>query len=393
MPPHFNPLPLGRGQGEGNAVFSVLAQDSSSKARAGVLRTPRGEVPTPVFMPVATQASVKTVSQEDLKLLGVRAILANSYHLYLRPGLDTVKAAGGLHKFMGYDGMILTDSGGFQVLSQAGLRDIDDDGVSFRSHIDGSAHRLTPEKVIEIQSALGSDCWTTLDHCPPYPSSEKEAEAALGRTLRWTERSVPALNRARESGKECLFFPIAQGSFFPELRRRAAEHMGEIPADGVSIGGFSVGEPKDMTWDILSRTTEFLPKDKPRYLMGVGTPEDLWSAVACGIDMMDCVYPTRVARNGGVMTRRGQFNIGNSPFRKDFSALDPDCGCFVCAGYSRAYLSHLFRAKELAALRLLTFHNLQLMADVAAQIRRAIVEGRFTDERKRFLSVFRAAKS
>ncbi|MDE2314540.1 MAG: tRNA guanosine(34) transglycosylase Tgt [Elusimicrobia bacterium] len=372
-------------------VFTVEASDASSKARAGVLRTRRGTlVPTPVFMPVATQASVKAVSQEDLELLGVRAILANSYHLYLRPGLETVAAAGGLHRFMRYDGMILTDSGGFQVLSLAGLRDIDDDGVSFRSHLDGSPHRLTPEKVIDIQASLGSDCWTTLDHCPPYPASEAEAAKALARTLDWTERSVPALKRQRESGKECLFFPIAQGSFYPELRRRAAEHMGEIPADGVSLGGFSVGEPKDVTWDALNRIVDFLPPEKPRYLMGVGTPQDLWDAIACGVDMMDCVYPTRVARNGGVMSRKGQFNIGNSPMRRDFSPLDPECGCFVCKGYTRAYLSHLFRAKELAVLRLLTYHNLQLMADVAAMIRRAIVEGRFAQERARFFSAFRA---
>ncbi|MDE1977599.1 MAG: queuine tRNA-ribosyltransferase family protein, partial [Elusimicrobia bacterium] len=203
-------------------------------------------------------------------------------------------------------------------------------------------------------------------------------------------RSVPALKRQRESGKECLFFPIAQGSFYPELRRRAAEHMGEIPADGVSLGGFSVGEPKDVTWDALNRIVDFLPPEKPRYLMGVGTPQDLWDAIACGVDMMDCVYPTRVARNGGVMSRKGQFNIGNSPMRRDFSPLDPECGCFVCKGYTRAYLSHLFRAKELAVLRLLTYHNLQLMADVAAMIRRAIVEGRFAQERARFFSAFRA---
>ncbi|MHB2026468.1 MAG: tRNA guanosine(34) transglycosylase Tgt [Elusimicrobiota bacterium] len=372
-----------------NAKFVINARDSSSKARAGILKTSRGDIPTPVFMPVATQASVKAVDQGDLSALGARAILANSYHLYLRPGTEIIKSAGGLHRFMAFDGMILTDSGGFQVLSLADLRDIDDEGVTFRSHIDGSSHRLTPEKVIRIQSDLGSDCWTTLDQCPPYPADEAQARQALDRTMAWTNRSVPAISQERDGGKSCLFFPILQGSFYPELRRLAAEHMAQIPADGISLGGFSVGEPKALTWEILDRTSDFLPQDKPRYLMGVGTPEDLWEAVACGIDMMDCVYPTRVARNGQVMTRRGQFNIGNSPFRRDFSPIDSECACFVCAKYSRAYLSHLFRAKELAVFRLLTFHNLKLMADLTSDIRMAIATGRFQEARAHFLREFR----
>ncbi|MBI5629413.1 MAG: tRNA guanosine(34) transglycosylase Tgt [Elusimicrobia bacterium] len=366
--------------------FSVLGEDSSTKARLGILQTAHGPVETPVFMPVATQASVKAISQEDLAALGVKAILANSYHLYLRPGLAVIGAAGGLHRFMNYDGMILTDSGGFQVLSLADLRTVEDDGVAFRSHIDGSPHRLTPEKVIDIQSDLGSDCWTTLDECPPYPCEPAQARKALERTMSWTERSLPALARARDRGQKPLFFPILQGSFYPELRRRAAERMAEIACDGVALGGFSVGEPKELTWSTLDLTTEALAKDRPRYLMGVGIPEDLWQATALGVDMMDCVWPTRVARNGQVMTRRGRFNISNSAMRRDFSPLELECACFVCAKYSRAYLSHLFRAKELLAHRLLSYHNLHLMESITVEIRRALREGRFEERRKAFFS-------
>lgn len=362
--------------------FKVLASDG--KARLGRLETAHGVVETPVFMPVATQASVKAISQEDLETLGARAILANSYHLYLRPGTATIKAAGGLHRFMNYDGMILTDSGGFQVMSLADLCKIEDGGVTFKSHIDGSSHALTPEKVIDIQSELGSDCWTTLDECPPYPATQAQATAALERTMRWTDSSVPALMKKRDEGAKSLFFPILQGGFFPELRRRAAEHMAGIPCDGISLGGFSVGEPKPLTWETLDKTMDHLPKDKPRYLMGMGTPEELWDAVAHGVDMLDCVFPTRVARNGQLMTRRGKFNITNAACRNDHGPIDPDCACFVCKRYTRSYLAHLFRAKELVIFRLLSYHNLQCMADIMLDIRRAIAEGRFAQSRRAF---------
>lgn len=360
----------------------MLAKEG--KARLGVLSTPHGDVETPVYMPVATQASVKAISQEDLQTLGARAILANSYHLYLRPGTATIKAAGGLHKFMNYDGMILTDSGGFQVMSLADLRKIEDSGVVFKSHIDGSSHELTPEKVIQIQRDLGSDCWTALDECPPYPATEKQAQTALDRTIKWLDRTVPALKRARDEGANCLFFPILQGGFYPELRRRAAEHMATIPADGISLGGFSVGEPKQLTWDTVDLTTDVLPQEKPRYLMGVGTPEELWEAAARGVDMLDCVFPTRVARNGQLMTKRGKFNITNTAFRNDLGPVDKDCECFVCRKYTRAYLAHLFRAKELIVYRLLSYHNLHCMADITADIRRAIGEGQFERRRREF---------
>lgn len=371
--------------------FLVRAQDSSSQARAGILSTPHGEVETPVFMPVATQGTVKALSQEDLAALGVRAILSNSYHLYLRPGTEIIRKAGGLHRFMAYDGMILTDSGGFQVLSLADLRDVDDEGVTFKSHLDGSKHRLTAESVIEVQRDLGSDCWTTLDECAPYPADEAHAAAALRRTMAWSDRSVRALKRARDTGAQSLFFPILQGSFHPSLRRQAVEHLQTLPWDGVSIGGLSVGEPKDMTWSTLELVTGLLPQDKPRYLMGVGTPEDLWQAVSLGVDMMDCVWPTRVARNGLAMTRRGRLNISNSSFKADFSPLDPECACFVCRRYSRAYLCHLYRAKELLVYRLLTYHNLHLMLEIAASIRRALHEGCFEAKRREFLAGYRPA--
>lgn len=366
--------------------FQISGRDEKSRARAGVLKTTHGEVLTPVFMPVATQASVKALSQEDLESLGVQAILSNSYHLYLRPGTSTVKEAGGLHSFMGYQGMILTDSGGFQVLSLSDLRKIDDEGVSFKSHIDGSSHRLTPEKVIEIQSELGSDCWTALDVCPPYPSSQSQAKEALEKTMRWLDISQKAFLKKRAEGSKALFFPILQGGFFAPLRIQAAEHMATIAADGIALGGFSVGEPKNLTWDILGQTIERLPEDKPRYLMGVGTPEDLWDAVALGVDMMDCVWPTRVARNGQVMTKQGRYNIGINACRRDYSPLESGCSCFVCKRYSKAYLAHLHRSRELAAHRLISYHNIHLMLEIMREIRRSVIDGNFLERRRAFFS-------
>lgn len=367
--------------------FTVTATDPGSKARCGLLKTAHGAVETPVFMPVATQGSVKALSQEDLASLGVRAILANAYHLNLRPGPELVKKTGGLHAFMGYDGMILTDSGGFQVMSLAELRRLDEDGAEFRSHLDGTLLRLTPETVIDIQAALGSDCWTTLDECPPYPCSQAEAEKALSRTQRWAERSWPVFKRHKDAGATSLFFPILQGSLYPALRRRAAEHLAGLSPDGICLGGFSVGEPKELTWEILAAAVAALPPEKPRYLMGVGTPEDLWDAVACGVDMLDCVFPTRVARNGMALTSRGRLNIAASPMKEDVSPLDASCACFVCRRYTRAYLAHLYRAKELSVYRYLTYHNLRFMLAVVADIRRAIRAGRFTAAHRDFAAV------
>jgi queuine tRNA-ribosyltransferase len=371
---------------EAAATFVIEAKDPSSGARAGVLNTPRGPVETPVFMPVATQASVKALDSDDLRRLNPRAILANSYHLYLRPGVETVRAAGGLHKFMDYDAFIITDSGGFQVLSLSDLREIDDEGVTFRSHLDGSKHRLTPESVIRTQSGLGADGWTTLDECPPYPCSESVAAQALERTMRWLDRSVPVVAEQRALGARCLFLPLFQGGLHPALRKRSAEHHNATPADGISIGGFMVGEDKPTTWNMLTETTALLREDRPRYLMGVGTPRDLWDAVACGVDMMDCVYPTRVARSGHVMTYAGKYNVTNGRFRRDFTPLDAKCSCFVCARYTKAYLGHLLRSEELAAYRLVSYHNLHYMASVIGEIRRSIKEGRFKSAREEFMS-------
>jgi queuine tRNA-ribosyltransferase len=367
-------------------IFEVLSKDPTSAARLGLLATSHGTVETPAFMPVATQGAVKTLSQEDLESLGFNMILSNSYHLYLRPGLDILRKAGGLRRFMAYSGSILTDSGGFQAMSLSHLRTIEDSGIAFRSHLDGSRHLFTPESVIDIQAAIGSDCWTALDVCPPYPCPPQEAEQAFDLTLRWAERASQAFRRKIEEGAEALFFPIVQGGFDPKRRAQAAERLLELSPDGLALGGFSVGEPKELTWEILGETAKALPDSKPRYLMGVGTPEDLWEAVRLGVDLMDCVWPTRVARNGLAATSLGRLSIENSAYKSDTGPLDPECSCFVCRRYSRAYLSHLFRAKELSAYRFLTWHNLHVMKRMVERIKSAIREGRFEAARREFLS-------
>lgn len=368
--------------------FAISARDG--RTRAGVLRTRHGEVETPVFMPVATQGSVKALAADDLLALGPRAILANSYHLGLRPGPEVIEEAGGLNRFMRYDGAILTDSGGYQVFSLADLRELDDKGVLFKSHLDGSSKFLTPENVIELQARLGSDMWTTLDECPPYPCTEDQARKALERTMRWTDRSVAAFKREDErTGGGHLFFPILQGSVHGSLRRMAAQHIVTAGPDGVAIGGFSVGEHKDQTWAALAEACEALPEHLPRYLMGMGAPEDLWNAVSVGVDMLDCVWPTRVARNGLVMTSRGRMNIKNGAYRSDQGPLDPDCACSTCRTYTRAYLCHLYRAGELTSHRLLTIHNIHFNLAIMDRIRTAVREGRFESDRKAFLDKYK----
>lgn len=384
MTPSAVPLPVT------HSGFRIETEDPSTQARAGKLHTAHGIVETPVFMPVATQGTLKAMTQEDMDALGVNAILANAYHLYLRPGTPVIEKAGGLHAFMNYSGAILTDSGGFQVYSLADLREVNEEGVTFKSHHDGSLHTLTPGKVIEIQAALGSDIWTSLDECPGYPCDQANARQALKRTMRWTEASARAFElEARKREKRPLFFPILQGSVYPELRREGAEHMMAYDPDGISIGGFSVGEPKDLTWEVLARTTEALPKDKARYLMGMGTPEDLWEAVGAGIDMMDCVWPTRVARHGLAMVRSGKLNLLNSPFREDFAPLDVECSCRVCKTHSRAYLSHLFRVKEISAFQLVSHHNVHFLMDVMRIIRSAIIDGRFAQAKSEFFEIYK----
>ncbi|TBR22886.1 tRNA guanosine(34) transglycosylase Tgt [bacterium] len=368
--------------------FTVTATDG--KRRCGVLKTRHGDVETPVFMPVATQGTIKSLGSDDIKALGMKAILANSYHLGLRPGPEVVEAHGGLHGFMKYDGAILTDSGGYQVFSLADLRRLDDKGVVFKSHLDGSSKYLTPENVIELQAKLGSDMWTTLDECPPYPCTPQEASKALARTMKWTDRSVAAFKSedARTGGGH-LFFPILQGSMDPALRREAAAHIATVGADGVSIGGFSVGESKEQTWDALAHAIEALPPELPRYLMGMGAPEDLWDAISLGIDMMDCVWPTRTARNGLIMTSTGRLNIKNGSFKFDQKPLDEACTCPTCQTYTRSYLSHLLRASELASYRLLSIHNVHYNLRMMERIRAAIRNNSFDSERKKFQDEFR----
>ncbi len=341
-------------------------------------------------MPVATQATVKAMGPDDLKACEASCLLSNTYHLYLRPGAEIIRKAGGLHKFMVWDRPILTDSGGYQVFSLPNLRTINEEGVTFKSHLDGSRHLLTPEKVIELQAAIGSDIWTALDVCPPYPCTEVAAGEALRQTQRWLERTVPVYRRLCGEGESRrLFFPIVQGSMFPELRRAAAEHLLSTEPDGAAIGGFLVGEPREKTYEIFDRTTDHLPGPIPRYLMGVGNADDLWDAVAAGADMIDCIWPTRTARGGSLMTFHGRLNIGNAPYRADNGPVDPDCECPVCATYSRAYLNHLYRARELLAYRLLSLHNVYFLIQLTRIIQQAITEDRFEDARREFLSAWR----
>ena len=371
--------------------FRVVARSSKGKARTGVLKTAHGEVRTPVFMPVATQATVKALDPEDLRTCGAACLLSNTYHLYLRPGADIIRRAGGLHEFMKWDRPILTDSGGFQVYSLSALRNLSEEGVTFKSHLDGSLHLLTPEKVIRLQAELGSDIWTTLDVCPPYPSTENAAREALRQTMRWTDRSIALYRKhaPEADGGRRLLFPILQGSVFPALRREAAGHLASVEPDGAAIGGLSVGEPREQTYETMERVSEALPPELPRYLMGVGNADDLWDAVHAGADMMDCVWPTRTARNGSVMTFRGRLNVKNGPFRDDFTPLDPDCGCPVCRTYTRAYLCHLFRARELLSHRLLSLHNVYFLIQLTRTIQDAIEKDRFEEARKAFFSAWR----
>lgn len=358
--------------------FTLLATDG--RARAGLLRTPHGEVPTPVFMPVGTQATVKAMSPRDLRDVGATMILANTYHLYLRPGDERIARLGGLHRFMAWDGPILTDSGGYQVFSLARMRRVDADGVTFRSHIDGSEHRFTPEKVIAIQENLGADIITCLDECAPPTDYEYNLQA-LERTHAWARRCREAHRRDDQA-----LFGIVQGGVFPDLRERSARFITGLGFDGYAIGGLSVGEPKEQTYAVLEWMDDLLPADRPRYLMGVGTPQDLVEGVARGVDMFDCVLPTRMGRNGGALTRWGRINLRNARYAEDPSPLLPDCTCYTCTHFSRAYLRHLILANEILGAHLLTLHNLHLMLTIAREIREAILAGRFAAYREEYES-------
>ncbi len=363
--------------------FTLLAEDKNSRARAGLIQTPHGEIPTPVFAPVGTQATVKTLTPADLRDLGTTLILSNTYHLYLRPGSDLIAGFGGLRKFMQWDGPILTDSGGFQVFSMGRLRKIDEDGVTFRSHIDGSEHRFTPERAIAIQEQLGADIIMAFDECPPPEDYDYNVEA-LNRTHRWAERCLAAQRRTDQT-----LYGIVQGGIFADLRARSAEFLAALDFPGYGIGGLSVGETKAQMHHMLEVMHPILPRHKPRYLMGVGSPEDLFEAVARGIDQFDCVLPTRIARNGAVFTHRGRLNLRNARFAADKNPIEADCQCYACRTFSRAYLRHLIIAKEILALRLATLHNLHFILEIMRRIRQAILDGGFVDYKNSFLAAYR----
>ncbi|WP_054695908.1 tRNA guanosine(34) transglycosylase Tgt [Syntrophomonas palmitatica] len=352
--------------------FEILRKDNQSKARLGRIETAHGVINTPVFMPVGTQATVKTLAPEELYEMGVEIILSNTYHLYLRPGDDLVEEAGGLHRFMNWKRNILTDSGGFQVFSLSKLRKISDEGVYFNSHIDGSTHFLTPERVMEIEQHLGADIAMCFDECAPYPCTFAEAEKAVARTTMWAKRC-----KAVHSREDQVLFGIIQGSVYPELRHRSACELLELDFPGYAIGGVSVGEPKQEMYEVLAQTSPLLPEEKPRYLMGVGEPEDLIEGVRQGIDMFDCVVPTRLARHGTAYTRNGKITVRNAVFARDFTPLDPDCDCAVCRSYSRAYIRHLIKAEEILALRLLSYHNVYFLVKLMENIRDAVRQGEF----------------
>ena len=356
--------------------FALLTTDG--RARAGVLQTPHGQVPTPVFMPVGTKATVKAVSPRDLHDLGATIILANTYHLYLRPGDERIARLGGLHIFMGWDSPILTDSGGYQVFSLAQRRKIDAGGVTFRSHIDGSEHRFTPEKAITIQENLGADIITCLDECAE-PLDYDYNVGALARTHAWARRCKAAKSRCDQA-----LFGIVQGGAFSDLREQSARFLTGLGFDGYAIGGLSVGETKAQMHGVLELLDRLLPAGQPRYLMGVGTPEDLVECVARGVDMFDCVLPTRLARNGGALTRSGRINLRNARFADDPEPLEPGCACYACTHFSRAYVRHLTTSNEILGHHLLTLHNLHLMLTIGREIREAILKGRFQAYREEF---------
>ncbi|HER43599.1 MAG TPA: tRNA guanosine(34) transglycosylase Tgt [Candidatus Eisenbacteria bacterium] len=371
--------------------FELLAEDESG-ARSGRLTTDHGVIETPCFMPVGTQGAVKTMSSRDLEEIGATIILANTYHLYLRPGMKIMEEAGGIHRFMYWHGPVLTDSGGYQVFSLSDLSRISDEGVEFRSHLDGSAHMLTPSGVVDIQLTIGSDVMMVLDQCTSYPCSRREAEDAVARTTLWAERSlVPRGSRVVLGGYERALFGIVQGSVYRDLRERSAGELVPLDFPGYAIGGLSVGEPKEETMRTVEETAALLPREKPRYLMGVGFPEDIVEAVARGIDLFDCVVPTRNSRNGTVYTSRGKLVVKNAAFARDWEPLDPDCGCETCRRYSRGYLRHLFNTGEMSGPRLATYHSLYFYLHLLDEMRQVIREGSFGEWRNEFYRRYRTS--
>lgn len=364
--------------------FQVLKQASDCMARTGIINTFHGTVKTPVFMPVGTRATVKTMKTDELKALDAEIILSNTYHLFLKPGHELIRDAGGLHRFMNWDGPILTDSGGFQVFSLSSLRKITKEGVEFRSHIDGSKQTLSPEKSIEVQNALGSDIMMCFDECTPYPSSYDYTMKSMKLTSQWAERC----KNAHKNTDRQMLFGIIQGGMFKDLRSISAEEITSIGFDGYAIGGLSVGEPKTMMCEMLDHTSPLLPYSQPKYLMGIGSPDYIFEAVTRGIDMFDCVLPTRIARNGTAFTSKGKVVIKNAKYLRDFTPLDSECECEVCKNYSKAYIRHLFNVDEILGPRLLTIHNLHFLIQLVKNIRHAIENDVFLEYKREFYQKF-----
>lgn len=359
-------------------TYTLIKKATDCNARLGEVKTPHGTFKTPTFMAVGTQATVKTLVREELETIGCGIILGNTYHLWCQPGHDLIADAGGLHKFMNWPHPILTDSGGFQVFSLAKLRDISEEGVTFKHHTSGKKLFLSPELSIEIQNKLGSDIMMAFDECPPYPATYDYLEKSMERTLRWAKRCYEANANPSTQG----LFGIVQGGKYYDLRRRCAEELAKIDFAGFAIGGLSVGEPKEIQNEVLSFTVPLLPENKPRYLMGVGTPGMILDAIERGVDMFDCVLPTRIARHGTAMTHKGRILIKNKQYERDFSPLDEKCNCYCCRNYTKAYLRHLFKANEMLGMRLLSIHNIQYLVDLTANARKAIEEDRFMEFKK-----------
>lgn len=364
--------------------YELIKTCKQSGARLGRLHTPHGTIDTPVFMPVGTLATVKTMSPEELKEIGAGIILSNTYHLWLRPGEEIVEEAGGLHSFMNWDRAILTDSGGFQVFSLSDLRKIEEEGVHFRSHLNGEPLFLSPEKAIRIENALGADIIMAFDECPPYPATYEYVKQSLERTSRWAERCLKAHAKPETQG----LFGIIQGGMYKDLREQSAKDLLSLDFAGYAVGGLSVGEPKELMYEALEWTTPLIPEHKPRYLMGVGSPDALIEGTIRGIDMFDCVLPTRIARNGTTMTSQGRVVIRNAQYERDFSPLDPECDCYTCRNYTRAYLRHLIKADEVFGIRLTTYHNLYFLIKLMEQVRQAILEDRLLDFRNEFFEKY-----
>ncbi|WP_461200240.1 tRNA guanosine(34) transglycosylase Tgt [Anoxybacillus sp. TBDG-1] len=364
--------------------YELIKTCKQTGARLGILHTPHGSFETPMFMPVGTLATVKTLSPEELKEMGAGVILSNTYHLWLRPGHDIVKEAGGLHSFMNWDRGILTDSGGFQVFSLSEFRRIEEEGVYFRNHLNGDKLFLSPEKAMEIQNALGSDIMMAFDECPPYPATYEYMKRSVERTSRWAERCLQAHQRPNEQG----LFGIVQGGEFEDLRKQSAEDLVSLDFPGYAVGGLSVGEPKEVMNRVLEFTTPLLPANKPRYLMGVGSPDSLIDGAIRGIDMFDCVLPTRIGRNGTVMTSEGRVVIKNAKYARDFTPLDPNCDCYTCRNYTRAYIRHLIKCDETFGIRLTSYHNVYFLIKLMEQVRQAIREDRLGDFREQFFEQY-----